>query len=114
MELGFSKNEELGIDELKKIENYLKDYQIIVFDSPAVNADSMNCLMYVGITKEKKMFLYYHYKHLDTIKSFPAFYHNKNYCFDCMKPYNNFENHPCNLVCKKCKDRKCQKTENKN
>jgi hypothetical protein len=50
--LNLNTNEEIGALELKRIEDYLIDYQIIVF-----NNDQMNEIMYVGKLKVKKMFL---------------------------------------------------------
>ena len=100
--LNLNTNEEIGAIELKRIEDYLIDYQIIVF-----NNDQMNEIMYVGKLKVKKIFLFYHDNHFDVIKSLPSFYGNSNYCFQCMKPYDTFVNHPCNNVCKKCRVKSC-------
>ena len=100
--LKLNTNEEIGALELKRIEDYLIDYQIIVF-----NNDQMNEIMYVGKVKVKKIFLFYHDNHFDVIKSLPSFYGNSNYCFQCMKPYDTFINHPCNNVCKKCRVKSC-------
>jgi hypothetical protein len=50
--LKLNTNEEIGALELKRIEDYLIDYQIIVF-----NNDRMNEIMYVGKLKVKKIFL---------------------------------------------------------
>ena len=78
--LDLNTNEEIGAIELKRIEDYLLDYQIIVF-----NNDQMNEIMYVGKLKVKKIFLFYHDNHNDVIKSLPSFYGISNYCFQCMK-----------------------------
>ena len=102
--LNFNINVEMGVNEIHQIEEYLKDYQIIVF-----NNELMNEIMYKGCEKEKKIFLFYHDHHFDVIRSLPAFYGKENYCFQCMKPYKTFINHPCNNVCKKCKVKTCVK-----
>ena len=69
--LNLNTNEEIGAIELKRIEDYLIDYQIIVF-----NNDQMNEIMYVGKLKVKKIFLFYHDNHFDVIKSLLSFYGN--------------------------------------
>ncbi len=93
--LGFNFDEKIGIKEIKIIEEYLKNYQLIVIDGDAINE-----IIYIGPQKEKKIMLYHHNQHFDTIKSLPGFFSKKNYCFKCMKCYNNFSLHPCNNVCK--------------
>ena len=103
-QLNLNINNEIGIDEIKKIEDYLVDYQIIIFDN-----NQMNEIMYSGRLKEKKIFLFYHDKHFDVISSLPGFYGKSNYCFQCMKAYETFINHPCNKVCKKCRKKTCKK-----
>ena len=67
----------------------------------------MNEIMEKGVEKEKKIFLFFHNNQFDVIRSLPAFYGKSNYCFQCMKSYETFVNHPCNLVCKKCKYQTC-------
>ena len=97
-ELKLSINEEIGLNEIKRIEQHIINYQIIVF-----NNDQMNELMYVGKPRDKKIFLFYNNNHYDTFKSLPAFFGKKNFCFICMKAYEKLVNHPCNNICKKCK-----------
>ena len=103
-DLNLPLDQEIGLKEIEVIEAYLKDYQIIIFDG-----NCMHELMYAGKLKEKKIFLYFRNNHYDTITSLPAFFNKQHYCFECMKPYNNFENHPCNEICKKCKNKLCKK-----
>ena len=90
------------MNEIKKVETFLKDYQIIV-----INGDITNEIDYAGPLKEKKLILYLKDGHYDLIKSIPAFFNKTYYCFKCFKGYSTFENHPCNEVCNKCKDRNC-------
>ena len=68
----------------------------------------MNEIMYKGVENEKKIFLLFHNNHFDVIRSLPAFY--GYYCFQCMKSYETFVNHPCYMVCKKCKCKNCEFT----
>ena len=103
LKLNLPLNKEIGLNELQAIENYLEHYQFIVFDG-----DSLNSILYVGPKKDKKILLYYNSSHFDTIISLHSFFNKRFYCYTCMKPYSNFENHPCNKVCKKCKNKNCQ------
>ena len=101
-ELNLALDQEIGLHEIKRIEQHLKIYQIIVF-----NNEQMNEMMYVGKPQDKKIFLYYNDHHYDTIKSLSAFFGKKNFCFICMKAYETLVNHPCNNVCKKCRVLTC-------
>jgi hypothetical protein len=102
--LNLNINEEIGLLEIKKIEDYLLDYQIIIFDN-----NQMNEIMYIGAQKEKKIFLFYHDKHFDVIRTQSGFYGKANYCFQCMNAYETFINQSCNNVCKKCRRKTCVK-----
>ena len=50
-DLGLPISEELGLNEIAKVEKFLKNYQIFVFDN-----DSFNKHIYIGPLKEKKIF----------------------------------------------------------
>ena len=104
-ELGFDISKPLDIQDLIKVEKYLKDYQFIIIDG-----DIMSEIVYAGDYKEKKVILFYHDNHYDTIKSLPAFFSRQYFCYKCLKPYSVFQNHPCNEVCKKCKTDGCIET----
>ena len=91
--LNLNINDNIGIIELSRIEKHIENYQIIVF-----NNELMNEIMYKGVEKEKKIYLFFHNNHFDVIRSLPAFYGKSNYCFQCMKAYETFVNHPCNMV----------------
>jgi hypothetical protein len=39
--------------------------------------------------KIKKIFLFYNNNHYDYIKSLPAFFNEKKFCFICFQPYQN-------------------------
>ena len=93
-------NMPIGFNELKKVEEFLKHYQIIV-----INGDIMNEFDYVGPFKDKKIVLYLKEGHYDFVKSIPAFFNKKCFCFTCFNGYSVYEDHPCNEVCKKCKQR---------
>ena len=55
--------DECELNEIKQVEFYLRDYQIIVFD-----CDAMNAPIYIGQKKEKQIYLYHRQSHFDTIK----------------------------------------------
>ena len=107
-ELNMDINKPIGLEDIKTVESFLKEYQIIIF-----NGDNVNEIEYVGPQKDKKIILYLKDGHYDFIKSLPAFLNKKYYCFKCLKGYSNFENHPCNEVCRKCKEKNCIQIKNK-
>ena len=94
--------EDYGISEIIQIENFLQDYQIILIEAKCINQ-----ITYFGPEKLKKIILYCKDEHYYMIKSLPAFYEKENFCFKCKTAYNTYKNHPCNDVCKKCKNRSC-------
>ena len=102
-DVGLPINEPLGIKDLMKVESFLKEYQIIV-----INGDIMSEIDYARDFQEKKIVLFYQNNHFDVIKSIPAFFRSSYFCYKCFKTYSTFETHPCNHVCKKCKDRNCK------
>ena len=65
----------------------------------------MSEIVYAGLLKIDKLILFYHDNHYDTFKSLPTFFSNSYFCFSCFKTNEHFENHPCNVVCKKCRCR---------
>jgi hypothetical protein len=38
-------------------------------------------------------------RHFELIKSVPAMFNKRFYCFECKKPYQTFSDHKCNEVC---------------
>ena len=77
-ELGFDINKSLGIEDLIKVEKFLKDYQLII-----INGDLMSEFSYVGDYRDKKIILFYHNNHFDTVKSLPAFFSRPYFCYKC-------------------------------
>jgi hypothetical protein len=102
--LGFSISNSLVIEDLIKVEKYLKDYQFII-----INGVLMSEIVYAVPYNLKKIILFYHDHHFDTVKSLPKFFSRAYFCDVCIKLYPNFNTHPCNDVCKKCKNRECQR-----
>lgn len=95
-----------GIEELKKFQAALPDYQIKV-----LSYDKPHCIIFKGTEDlEKKIFLikvddYYH-----GCNSFPGFLNRSYYCHVCDKAYQSEESHSCvgsNVQCLNCKRRDC-------
>lgn len=94
-----------GLDDIKKIEQYIHNYQIEVY------SDECNLFkrIYKGAqVKEKKIHLLLSDNHFDLLTSVPAFFETRNYCETCDKHYSSaFYKHKCNKVCKACLNKKC-------
>lgn len=88
---------ECGIEEVKKFQLVLPNYQLNVF------AMDVAALVYSGPENGNKIFLLYHNNHYDVITSMPAFLGNSFYCEICKKGYNNRDQHKCNNPCYRCK-----------
>ena len=69
-----------GIEEVKKFQAYLTDYQINI-----VSKEHLNSLIYSGPEASKHIYLYAHDNHYDIITSMPAFLARKKYCHICKK-----------------------------
>ena len=100
--LNININEPIGFDKIKQVELYLENYQIII-----LNGNNANEFDYVGPVKPKQIVLYLKDNHYDFVKSLPAFFNKSYFCFQCYKGYSVYEHHPCNEVCKKCRNRNC-------
>ena len=57
-----------GIEEVKKFQAVLPEYQIHV-----VSKDHFNAIIYAGPEKDKNIYVYYHDNHFDVITSMAAF-----------------------------------------
>ena len=90
--------EPCGIDNFKKFQQILQNYQLHV-----VSADHVNGIIYSGPKVEKKIYLYYHNNHYDVITSMPAFLNKAYYCARCQNGYDHKEAQECNNACHCCK-----------
>jgi hypothetical protein len=77
MKLNINFNQPLGINVIKKIEIFLKDYHIIV-----LNGDNANEFDYDGPEKVKKIILYLKDNHYDFIKSRPPIFDKYYFCLN--------------------------------
>ena len=88
---------ECGIEEVKKFQALLQDYQINVYSI------ENGAIVYTGPPAAHKVYLLSHNGHFDVITSMPAFFGNSYYCDKCQKAYSNKEQHKCNEPCYRCK-----------
>jgi hypothetical protein len=65
-------------------------------------------LLYCGEAKDKRIVLFHHNNHYDYIKSLPAFFNEKTFCFICFQPNQNDFFHKCSKVCKLCERKTCK------
>ena len=65
----------------------------------------------MGPEKPTKIILFHHDEHIDYIKSLPAFFNQKQFCFKCFKPYQYNFYHKCNKFCKICNQKNCLNDE---
>ena len=87
-------HEKCGIDEIKKFQDVLSGYQILV-----VSKHHFNGIIYSGPEAQKKIYLYLHDNHYHVITSMPAFLSRNYYCTKCNTGYDHKEDHKCNNIC---------------
>ena len=97
-ERGGVHHEKCGIDEIKKFQDVLSDYQIFV-----VSKDRFYGIIYSGPEAQKKIYLYFHDNHYDVITSMPAFLSRNYYCTKCNTGYDHKEDHNCKNICHACR-----------
>jgi hypothetical protein len=95
-----------GIEEIKLIESFLREYQITVVK---LDGKIDNEPVYIGQPNKKFIYLTYddNKKHYNTITSMKAFFNRGYYCDFCKVAYNNLEKHYCQYTCNGCKRFKC-------
>ena len=106
---------ECSLIDVQRIEKYLKDYQICVLSASSLEwiyegarRDKVINLMHIEIETDKFVI-----RHFELIKSLPSAFNKRHYCSICKKGYHNFNNHPCNNVCKLCDNKECRLVKNK-
>ena len=86
-----------GIEELKKFEQVLPGYQLIV-----CNASQRSSFLYYGKEAPKQILLLYGDNHYDCLLSITAFLRCNYFCFSCKKGYLSRGKHKCDRVCSAC------------
>ena len=95
-----------GLDVAKQIENYLKIGINILGDV----ASFYKFLMKGNSEYAEQIYLFSNNNHFDVINSLPSFFSARQYCTKCEMAFlDNFEDHPCNEVCRVCKKKDCKK-----
>ncbi|GBL53903.1 hypothetical protein AVEN_270448-1 [Araneus ventricosus] len=90
-----------GLDEIKKFEQFL-NVQIHV-----ISSENFNKLIYKGVEKTLKLYLWHHDNHYDLIKSMSGFLGKKLYCSHCDKGYEHYWEHRCENRCNECYSENC-------
>ena len=96
-DLNFDSESEMGISEIKQIEKYLKEYQIMLLDWKK----SKSVPVYLNSDAESKKYIYIllYQHHYYTIKSIAQFYECNRYCHRCKKQYSKHGWHKCESIC---------------
>ncbi|CAF1086399.1 unnamed protein product [Brachionus calyciflorus] len=100
-------NAPCGIEEIKRIETYLCNYQITI-----INSDGKidNKPIYIGPQNNKYIYLCYTGTYYNVITSKKQFYNRSYYCDFCKVAYNNLESHKCDKCCKSCNRIRCNES----
>ena len=101
------KNKPMGIEEFKKLEVYLKDYQITVINEDGKRDNKKP--IFVGTPNKYNIYLSYTGSHYNVINNIKAFYNKSYYCHDCKIPYQNRNDHFCSKSCIYCNRIDCLK-----
>ena len=106
------KDEPCGLNEIKILDDFFPDYQIMVINN-------FYETIYLNSDKKSSKFIYllYNENHFDVILSMKSFYKRSYWCDYCKKAYNNATTHRCRYTCKSCfrvncefiQTEKCQK-----
>ena len=94
-----------GIPELKKIEQYFKEYCITLFDG---NKPKYSDSIYRGLVNSHFNYLILTKTHYNVINSMPAHLGRVYYCDYCMQGYDSNISHSCINLCKCCKSFECK------
>jgi len=104
-------NRQCGIEQVKKIEALLRDYQIMIIDEEGVAKDPL----YLNKNHNFKKFIYisFNQNHFNVITSMRSFTRSNYYCDVCKKGYHILANHTCSNTCIACKRTNCDKSSHK-
>ena len=98
------KNNNCGINELKKLEIYFKYYQLNIIDS---RENAFNQPLYVGKPNKYHLYIAYTGTHYNVIKSMNNYSKRTYYCHLCKIAYNNLRSHKCIQNCSSCQRNNC-------
>ena len=95
-----------GIPEIKKFQDVLPGYQIVL-----ISKERFNAIIYKGPEAPKRIYLYYYDNHYGIITTMTGFLGRNYYCTSCNKGYDHEEHHNCKVTCSCCYRRGCQVAE---
>ena len=101
------KNRPMGIEEFKKMEVYLIDYQITVINEDGKRDNKKP--IFVGMPNKFHIYLSYTGSHYNVINNIKAFYNLAYYCHDCKVAYQKRTEHICYKSCVYCYRLGCEK-----
>ena len=107
-DLDLDPSQECTLNDIIKIEMYLKDYQICVLDG---NISINQEFLYVGPINKKFIYISWHNNHFNTITSMKAYFDKSYYCDFCKIGYEKITNHYCKAKCNCCHKYNCEKSE---
>ena len=90
--------EDCGIEEIKKFQSVLLDYQIHV-----ISKEHFNAIVYRGPEGGIPIYLYHHDNHYDIITKMTGFLNRNFFCDKCKKGYDHKHRHACNNPCHFCR-----------
>ena len=99
------KNKSCGIEELKRIEMFLKFYSITLIDGR--DGSFANKILYSGVPNKKFIYILYTESHYDLIPNIKSFLKKPKYCHYCKEGYSG--KHSCPETCKTCERQDCLK-----
>ena len=95
-----------GIPEIKKFQEVLPGYQIVL-----ISKEHLNGIIYKGPEAPKKIYLYYYDNHFGVITTMSGFLNRNYYCIECNKGYDHEDRHNCKSKCSCCHRRGCKVDE---
>jgi hypothetical protein len=102
-------NEDLGITHLRRIEEYLKDYNIVCFQGG--DRQRQPCYFNPDNRRTKFLYILHHEDHFYCIKAICAYFNCSYFCPWHNKRYSNIGFHKCEYLCQICYRQKCLKSE---
>jgi hypothetical protein len=104
--LNLPRDVDLGLSHLKQIEEYLKDYSIVLYKGGARH----QLPIYFNRDNIRKKFLYILHRddHYDTLLKIKSYFKTDYFCDHCQVKYYHIGEHKCELMCKACKRLNCE------
>jgi hypothetical protein len=105
LNLDLPTNIELNLTHVRKIEEYLSDYSIVVYSG----GDRNQSPIYFNRENIKKKFLYILHRddHYDALLNIKSFFNAEYFCEPCQMIVSNFKFHHCSSTCETCNRQNC-------